>query len=189
MKSSNLTDEFRNKTFQNFNINDKPVIVQLAKECAANYYLQFSDIKKNRHNSFVILGQVGSGKTHLTCAIANALLADGIQVSYFPYVESINDLKSNFDEIENKMDKLKKIDVLYIDDLFKGRDKPTSWQIETMFAIINYRYLNHLPILLTSEKDFDMLLEIDEAIGSRIFEMSKGYKFVFKGKELNYRLK
>ena len=189
MKSSEITEEMRNKTFDNFEVAGRSNQIVIAKEVAKNYCIKFEQIKKERNNSFVVLGQVGSGKTHLLFAVSNALLSSGIRVVYFPYVEGINNLKSNFDEIEEKINRLKKIDVLFIDDFFKGREKPTAWQVETMFSIINYRYLNHLPILLTSEKDFDMLLEIDEAIGSRLYEMSKGFKFVLKGKELNNRLR
>lgn len=189
MKSSMITDEMSRKTFDNFETESRDNQIKVAKDYALLYCNEFSNIKKDRFNSFVVLGQVGSGKTHLLFAIANSLLSSGVQVIYFPYVEAINDLKSNFEIIEEKVERLKKVEVLFIDDLFKGRDKPTSWQIETMFSIINYRYLNHLPILLTSEKDFDLLIEIDEAIMSRIYEMSRGYRFVLKGKELNNRLK
>lgn len=189
MRMSEITPEMQNKTFENFETINKSNQVKYAKDIAATYYLKFDEIRQQRNNSFAIVGQVGSGKTHLLFAICNALIVDGVQVIYFPYVEGMNDLKSKFDLLEEKTDRLKKASVLFIDDLFKGRDKPTDWQIEMMFAIINYRYLNHLPILLTSEKDYDTLLEIDEAIGSRIYEMTKGYRFVFKGKELNHRLK
>jgi DNA replication protein DnaC len=189
MRMSEITPEMQNKTFENFDTENKSNEVKYAKDVAATYYLNFDQIRKQRNNSFAIVGQVGSGKTHLSFAISNALLGNGCKLIYFPYVEGMSDLKSNFDLLEEKLDRLKKADVLFIDDLFKGRDMPTNWQIEMMFAVINYRYLNHLPILITSEKDFDKLLEIDEAIGSRIYEMTKSYRFVFKGKELNQRLK
>lgn len=188
MRSSQITDEFRKKTFDNFDTTNKSGELNMIKNSAISYYLDFQQIRKDRHNSFALVGQVGSGKTHLLCAISNALLADGVQVLYFPFVEGINNLKANFEELEEKTDRIKKAEVLFVDDLFKGRDVPTGWQIETMFSIINYRYLNHLPILVTSEKDFNTLLEIDEALGSRIYEMSKNNRFVLKGKSMNHRL-
>lgn len=85
---------------------------------------------------------------------------------------------------------MKRVDVLFIDDLFKGRDFPTNFQIEQMFAVVNYRYINHKPIMISSEKTVDELCDIDEALGTRIFEMSKDYTVVIKGnrKKLNHRL-
>ena len=113
---------------------------------------------------------------------------NGVELIYFPYVEGCNNLKSNFEETENKIERLKKIGMLFIDDLFKGREKPTAWQIETMFAIINYRYMNHLPILISSEKTFDDLKLIDEALQSRILQMSKDFNVTIRGRNLNHRL-
>jgi DNA replication protein DnaC len=189
VKTSQITEQFQKLTFETFITDEKPAPVIQVKNAAMQYVKQFAEIEGERCNSFAVVGQVGSGKTHLTCSIANELLKSGIQVLYFPYVEGINNLKSNFDEIEQKTDYIKKVRVLFIDDLFKGRDKPTAFQIETIFSIINYRYLNHLPVLLTSEKDFENLLDIDEALGSRIYEMTRGNRFVLKGQNMNHRLK
>lgn len=47
--------------------------------------------------------------------------------------------------------------------------------INIMFEIINYRYLNFLPIIVSSEFSIDKLLVFDEGVGSRIYEMSKDY--------------
>jgi DNA replication protein DnaC len=138
-----------------------------------------------------LLGQVGSGKTHLLMAVSNNLLSKGIQVRYFEFVEEFNDLKSDFNRFKKKIDRLKEVEVLFIDDLFKGREHPTAFEATQMFGIINYRYLNKKPILISSEHTIDSLVEIDEAIGSRIFEMCHDFIVQIKGdlKELNYRLK
>ena len=86
------------------------------------------------------------------------------------------------------IDRFKKAEVLYIDDLFKtGRNpdgsepKPTAADINAAFEIINYRYNN--PALLTiisSELNEDELLDIDEAVGGRIFERSKSISIAKK---------
>ena len=59
-----------------------------------------------------------------------------------------------------------------------------------MYDIINHRYLNNLPILLSSELNFGEMLAVDEAIASRLFEMCKQYtKSINKNAKLNYRMK
>ena len=60
---------------------------------------------------------------------------------------------------------------------------------EQMFAVINYRYMNNLPMLISSEKLIEDLIQIDEALGSRIYEMSKDYVIELIGKKLNYRMR
>lgn len=190
IKSSAITEEFRTKTFGSFLINDIDPIVRQAYDTAYAYVKSFMTIKKDRYNSIALLGRPGTGKTHLLSAVANNLLAKGVEVVYFPYVEGFNDFKSDFDELNEKVVKLSTVEVLFIDDLFKGRDIPTSFQLEQLFSIINYRYINKLPVLISSERDFLEMCKFDEAIGSRLKEMCKGHTAQIKGgMELNYRLR
>jgi DNA replication protein DnaC len=57
-----------------------------------------------------------------------------------------------------------------------------------VFEVLNYRYLNLLPTIISSEKMPQELLEIDKAIGSRILERGKKHLVVVEGLENNYRL-
>ena len=84
------------------------------------------------------------------------------------------------------MSRYKKCKVLLIDDLFKGNI--TLSDINIMFEIVNYRYFNNLPMIISTEKGGKELIEIDEAIGSRILEMAKDYNMELKGGKLNYRI-
>lgn len=196
MKSSEITDEFKRLGFQNFCTDGKPQVIIDAYECALEYYQDFENVRKERRNSIALLGQPGAGKTHLLTAIANNLIQrKQVPVLYFPYVEGFNDLKDDFNMLEEKLDRMKKVDVLFIDDLFKptGRDrKPraTEWQVEQMYAVINHRYLNHQPIMISSELTVDELVDVDEALGTRIYEMCQDFCVVIKGdrKILNHRL-
>ncbi len=83
--------------------------------------------------------------------------------------------------------------MLFIDDLFKpvnGKPRATDWQLEQMYSVLNYRYLNHKPILLSSELTIETLVRVDEALGTRIYEMCSDYLVIIKGAtyELNHRL-
>ena len=98
------------------------------------------------------------------------------------------------------MKELKKTDVLYIDDLFKGGKgedgkykPPTAADINAAFEIINYRYNNpELVTIISSERTLVELNDIDEAIAGRIAERSKesGYCINLKpDKKRNWRMK
>ena len=87
---------------------------------------------------------------------------------------------------ESMMSRYKSCKVLLIDDLFKG--SITSSDLNVIFEIVNHRYFNNLPIIISSEKRREELLKIDEAIGSRILEMCGDYNVELKGSRLNYRI-
>ncbi|MUG26019.1 ATP-binding protein [Paenibacillus macerans] len=189
LKSSKITAEFQNKTFGNFVRNGRPKVVLEAYEAAWNY-VQDLDDRNTPNKSIALLGRPGCGKTHLLMAISNSLLAKSVQVLYFPFVEGFNEIRSNLDTLEQRIYQLQQAQVLYIDDLFKGRKEITDFVIEQTFAVVNYRYLEKKPILISSEKTIAGLCEIDEGIGSRINEMCRDYRVVLTGGiELNYRLR
>lgn len=194
MKASEITEEFKKLSFKNFTLEGKEPVIKEAFDCAYEYYQAFEEIRNTRKNSIALLGQPGVGKTHLLTAIANNLMQKKwVQVLYFPYVEGFNDLKDDFDKLEEKLERMKNVEVLFIDDLFKpvkGKPRATEWQVEQTYAVVNHRYLNHKPIMVSSELTVDELADIDEALGTRIFEMCSDFTVVIKGdrKLLNHRL-
>ena len=188
LKASGVSEEFRKKTFDNFNY-EKSIEVMEAFMKAKSYSKNFDEIRVTRKNSVMFVGQVGSGKTHLAIAISNILLGKGIGVIYMPYRDSITNLKQSILDSENyqrEISKYKNAQVLLIDDLLKGEATPSD--IKIMYEIVNYRYFKNLPIITTSEKTVDDLIKIDEAIGSRLYEMSKDYIAEMVGDKLNYRI-
>lgn len=189
MKSSRITPEFQSRTFQNFERNGRPPAVQEAYQAAFEFTKGFADGNIPR-GGVALLGRPGCGKTHLLMAVSNHLLENGIQVLYFPFVEGFGELRGNLDTLDDRIRQLQQAEVLYIDDLFKGRKDITDFVIEQVFAIINYRYSERKPVLISSEKSVAQLCEIDEGIGSRIYEMCKDHiKVLNGGIELNYRLR
>ncbi len=194
MNSSDITAEFEKLQFKNFTKEGKPDVIADAYECAVDYYKDFENIRGGRKNSMALLGQPGSGKTHLLTAVANKLIkSNNVPVQYFPYIEGFNDLKDDFDKLEEKLKRMKEVDVLLVDDMFKpvgGKPRATEWQLEQMYSVINYRYLNHKPLLISSELDIERIVQIDEALGTRIYEMCSDYIVIIEGDKLllNHRL-
>jgi DNA replication protein DnaC len=188
LKKSGISEEFRNKTFDNF---DYAYDVQTidAYRSATKYVKDFDCIESRRNNSIMFVGQVGSGKTHLSLAICNELMDSGVGVVYMGYRDVIIRVKQNImDEVyyHKVMNRYKNARVLLIDDLFKG--SVSGSDINIMFELVNHRYFNNLPVIVSSEKSFEELIEIDEAIGSRLVEMCKGYRVEIRGNRLNYRI-
>lgn len=183
------------KSFKNFK-QTKFENINKAKENAIQYVKDFKDIEKKRFNSICFIGVVdngekkgvGTGKTHLAIAITNNLLHKGIAVKYFSYREEITKIKQTITDHETyqrELNKWKNARVLFIDDLFKG--KITESDVNIMFEMVNHRYLNRLPIIATTELDLNGLDSIDQAITSRLYEMSKGFFNEMGGNNANFR--
>lgn len=188
-KSSRITFEFQQKTFDTFELGNRPTQVQGAYRCALAYLSAFDRLRNEKHNSIALLGNPGCGKTHLLMAIANALMTKGVSVLYFPWVEGFNEIKDDLSLTEERIRKMQNVDLLYIDDMWKGRREPTPFQFEQAFAIINHRYMEKKPTLISSEKSIDQMCDLDEGIGSRINEMCRDFRVLLKGKDLNYRMR
>lgn len=154
----------------------------------ANEYIE------NRTNlSFFYGGAVGGGKTTI-CA---NMMAHKIQqnpelmADYIVWDTSYRDLEFSENGSE-RLEELKKVDILFIDDMFRSARVKAINEVERekAKAIIDYRYRNKLITIISSELYLNEIEAIDEAIGSRIYEMCGKGKFalsVKREKNRNHR--
>ncbi|MCH5184031.1 MAG: ATP-binding protein [Oscillospiraceae bacterium] len=138
------------------------------------------------------IGGVGSGKTFLAAAVAGQVMdewhipaweaervADGNPPRYAPVkfagtVELLERLKRSYtgkDEGEKDLlESLKRAPLLILDDL--GAEKVTEWSRERLFEIIDYRYNEELPLLVTTNLKPEVLrAQLGERICDRLKEM------------------
>ena len=191
MKRSGLKNIIKDYTFDKFEATDN--WQKTIKEAAMEY-------AKDPEGWFFIGGQSGAGKTHICTAICRDFLLGGRTVKYMLWRDDVVKLKNavtDYEEYTRLIDQYKKVDVLYIDDLFKtgkapdgGKQIPTPADVNAAFEILNYRYNDpSLLTILSSECTVNDILDIDEAVGGRIFERAKR-SFSIKGdKTKNYRLR
>ena len=147
-------------------------------------------------NWFYLCGPSGTGKTHLCTAVCAELICAGYDARYMLWREDAPQLKAyvngNYDRYAALMDELFNVRVLYIDDFFKTErgKSPTSGDINIAFELLNYRYINgQLITIISCERDVDEVMRIDEAVGSRIYERTRGNCVCIDSKPgRNYRL-
>lgn len=188
MGESGLGDALRTCTFESFRAQEdwQKRLLKTARDYAAAPSGWLS-----------ILGQSGCGKTHLCTAVCNQLLARGEQVLYFAWREEAARLKAAQPERrEALLEQYLQAPYLYIDDLLKtargadGTVQPTAGDLNLAFTILGYRYARKKPTILSSEYGIAELLGLDEAIGSRIAEMSgRNLCGVRRDPKRNYRLR
>lgn len=144
-EEANFNKKFAKRTFENYIVENQ--MQKNAKEKAFQYAENIEqNIENGKNIIFIGNGSVGTGKTHLACAIANKILDKGIPVKVLNVINLVDALKS-FDE--SKRNVLRTVNVLLIDDL--GKENGTVWLCSEIYGIINARYENELPTIITTE--------------------------------------
>jgi len=185
LKRSGLEDTLQRYRFDTWQTPDR--WQARAKDLAQRYV-------QERRGWFVAYGHVGSGKTHLCTAICGELLNAGMNTRYMLWRDVATQAKAVVTDDEAYdaiVSPLKQVRVLYIDDLFKtGKGQaPTVGDVNLAFEILNSRYNDSGKLtIISTERSMEDLLDIDEAVGSRIYERSKGFRLDFSDKP-NWRLR
>lgn len=190
MEKSGLKNIIREKTFETFHSTEP------WQETMKAGTMRFAD---KPEGWLLLCGQSGAGKTHLATAVCRQRLLAGDEVRYMSWRDKVAELKAmslDNDRRAETIQSLKMAQILYIDDLYKvgraadGSSNPTGADVNLAFEIVNYRYINRLPTIISTEKTPPELVEIDEATGSRIIEMSeKNVYSIAKDTKRNYRLR
>ena len=190
MEKSGLKNVIRDMTFDRF---------RATEPWQEHFRATAMAYAENPEGWLLICGQSGSGKTHLCTAVCRQRLLLGEEVRYMPWRDDIGALKAQSRDGAEKsklLSELKTAPLLYIDDLFKcgrsadGTANPTSADVNIAFEIINYRYINQLPTILSTEKTPEELLDIDEATASRIIELAgANVLHISRNPERNHRLR
>lgn len=105
-------------------------------------------------------GRFGVGKTFIMGAIVNRLKERDIQslIMYFP--DFCREIKHSLSDgsFNDKIEQVRKVPVLILDDI--GAESMSSWiRDEVLGVILQYRVMEKLPTLYTSNYDYDELEE------------------------------
>lgn len=156
-KNSNVSKRGLKRTFESFEVNN---INGRAYEIARKYAEDWDKFKEDG-TGLIFIGKFGTGKTHLAFAIANYLLNNGVPVIFETLINLMEKLKLSYGRTESLdyYDIIKlycECDLLIIDDL--GKEKLSEWVLEKLFQIINSRYENMLPIIITTNYNEEQII-------------------------------
>jgi len=149
----------RDKTFETF-VPDVPGVRRA--------YLRAVEYAKRPQGWLVLFGNYGVGKTHLAAAIANHALKRQIQVLFSIVPDLLDHLRSTLGpssevEYDERFELIRTVPLLILADL--GTKNTTPWAREKLFQIVNYRYNDALPTVITSNRKPE---DIDPRIFSRM---------------------
>ena len=148
---------FQQRTFANF-IRDTPE----RRRCydTAKTYADSFPQRAERGEGLYIEGTYGTGKTHLAAAIALQLIGCGVPVVCKTSGDLLADIKEAFDSGDATeyeiLKAYKTVDLLIVDDL--GKEQCTEWSVSTLYAILNDRYEDMKPTIITTNYNADELV-------------------------------
>lgn len=153
-----MKKRFLNRTFENFDAMKRDQIT--AYTTAKNYSRDFDQLKEDGSGLY-FYGSNGTGKTHLAAAICLDLMPKGVGVVFRTFAGLLGDIKATFDSEQTEAEILKayaEADLLIIDDL--GKEQCTDWAISQLFTIVNNRYEDCKPMIITANYSIDELEKV-----------------------------
>ena len=152
--------------------------------CAFSYAFRLVREYPAVDRGLLLMGPVGTGKTHLSVAILRGLIEKGVPCLFYEFGALLKEIQSSCNPVSQTSEQkvlapVYEAEVLVLDEL--GAVKPTDWVKDTMMQVINARYNDKkLTVFTTNYADArsapaDVTLEdrIGVRLRSRLYEMCK----------------
>ena len=163
---SNL-DELCHLTFENFQPRGRIGLRPLQADSLERAYNHARQFAQSLNGWLFIQGPYGCGKTHLAAAIANFAVGLGVPTLFLTIPDLLDSLRFAWEDpeatFEQRFEEIRRAPLLVLDDF--GTQNATAWAQEKLFQILNHRYINRLPTVVTTNLD---LLDIEDRIASRL---------------------
>ncbi|MGY2364434.1 ATP-binding protein [Pseudomonas azotoformans] len=136
------------------------------------YAAEFAQIAETGR-CLLLLGKPGTGKTHLSVAIANEIMARSSATAVYRTIGSVlQAIRATYDRTSDQsesqiLSSLISPSLLILDEIGVSKEKPSDFELTTLFAIINGRYEQMRPTVIVSNLEAKAL---PDAIGDRCID-------------------
>ena len=128
--------------------------LEAALERAKSYCGGYPYLGRDEGLGLLMTGRSGLGKTHLAVAVLRELwITKGARGQFWDFHELIREIRNSYNEETHTtelqvLEPVTGADILLLDDL--GAWKMTDWMLDTLFFIVNSRYLEKRATLITT---------------------------------------
>ncbi len=160
-------DELKELTFESFKPRGRKGLGEMQSASLEMAYNHAHHYAQNLNGWLLLQGGYGCGKTHLAAAIANFVVEMGVPTLFLTVPDLLDALRFAYGAeditFEERFDQIRNAKLLVLDDF--GTQNATGWAQEKLFQIVNYRYINKLSTVITTNLALD---EIEARIRSRL---------------------
>jgi len=160
-------DELQGLTFETFQSRGRKGLGRQQADSLEWAFNQARQYAGRLNGWLLILGGYGCGKTHLAAAVANYAVGMGVPTLFLTVPDLLDTLRFSYDSddttFEERFEEIRSAPLLVLDDF--GTQNATGWAQEKLFQIVNYRYINKLPLVVTTNLALD---DIEARIRSRL---------------------
>jgi len=122
-------------------------------------------LNESNGENLLLLGPVGVGKSFAGVAALRYAFDSGTNIMFVPVVEALDALRPGGPD--DAAVGLRSVGMLLLDDL--GVEKPSEWTAEQLYGIVNRRWLDERPTIVTSNLTVDKLAAaLDPRLCSRL---------------------
>ena len=160
-------EELKLLTFETFKPRGRKGLGDLQANSLEMAFNQARHYAESLNGWLFLQGGYGAGKTHLAAAIANYAVGMGVPTLFLTVPDLLDTLRFAYSgddtSFEERFSDIRNAKLLVLDDF--GTQNATGWAQEKLFQIVNYRYINKLPTVITTNLALD---EIEPRIRSRL---------------------
>ena len=177
IESSGMSDLIKRQTFANFNLGyyNQTADTQKRMTTIYNFLRGYAEnFETEKSGNLALFGGTGLGKTHLSSAVAGAVIEKGNDVYYISAMNLFADFEqkrfgsSSSYESTGEIDQYFTCDLLIIDDL--GSEMINQFTVSCLYNVINSRLNHKKPTIISSNLTQDEFRKkYWDRISSRVF--------------------